>query len=254
MIRRYGTSPFRAAAVHGGPGGIGSAGGLAEGLSAACGVLEPLQSKYSIPELIAELHEQLASVNAPPVLVGHSWGAWLAALYAVEHPDRVARLVLVGCPPFETRYVPEIGARRIARLNRAEQKRFRFLLENLGKPGNAALGEELGVLCHKTDNCAPLPDLREPSFRFDGKMCAEVWKEAESMRRSGELLEKVSTLKVPVTVIHGDCDPHPPEGVTEPLQTKKIPFDFHLLPKCGHSPWCETDAREAFFSLLRRCL
>lgn len=33
------------------------------------------------------------------VLVGESWGAGLAALYAMEHPDRVSRLVLIGPIP-----------------------------------------------------------------------------------------------------------------------------------------------------------
>lgn len=33
------------------------------------------------------------------VLVGESWGAGLAALYAMEHPDRVSRLLLLGPMP-----------------------------------------------------------------------------------------------------------------------------------------------------------
>ena len=69
MTRRYGKAPFRAAAIHGGPGAVGSAGGLAEGLavSASCGVLEPFQSKETIPELEAELEKQLAAEAAAPV-------------------------------------------------------------------------------------------------------------------------------------------------------------------------------------------
>jgi len=251
MIRQYGTPPFRVAVVHGGPGGIGSAGGLAEGLSASCGVLEPLQSKYSIPELIAELHEQLAVSPVPLTLIGHSWGAWLAALYAVEFPQLVTRLVLVCCPPFEARYVPQIGARRAARLNAKERKCFRTIIAELDKNGDSDRLGELGELCGKADNHAPLPDLEEPPSQFNGDMYAKVWNEADAMRKSGELLRRAEKLTTPITVIHGDCDPHPPEGVTEPLQKANIPFTFHLLPQCGHSPWCETYARDAFFALLQ---
>lgn len=120
MTRRYGTAPFRAAAIHGGPGAVGSAGGLAEGLavSASCGVLEPFQSKETIPELEAELEKQLAAeAAAPAALIGHSWGAWLAALFAAEHPERVSKLILVGSGPLHSRYVPQIGERRLARLD-----------------------------------------------------------------------------------------------------------------------------------------
>jgi len=250
MTRQYGTAPFRAAVVHGGPGGIGSAGGIAEGLSASCGVLEPLQSNYSIAELVAELHEQLAACSAPPLLVGHSWGAWLAALYAAEHPERVARLALVGCPPFEARYVPLIGARRLARLDEKERERFRFVLEELERTGSPALLDELGALCGKTDDFAPIAGLAEPPVEFDGDMYSRIWKEAAAMRESGELLHRISMLKTPVTVIHGEADPHPPEGVAEPLRAAEIPFDLHILPECGHTPWRETRAREAFFTIL----
>lgn len=250
MTRQYGTAPFRAAVVHGGPGGIGSAGGIAEGLSASCGVLEPLQSKHSIPELVAELQEQLAACAAPPVLVGHSWGAWLAALYAAEHPERVARLVLVGCPPFESRYVPLIGERRLARLDGVERERLRFVLEALERTGDPALLGELGALCGKADDFAPIAGLAEPPVEFDGDMYTKVWSEAAAMRESGELLRRISTLSVPLTVIHGDSDPHPPEGVADPLRAAGVPFDFHLLPQCGHTPWREIHAREPFFSLL----
>ncbi len=238
--------------MHGGPGGIGSAGGIAEGLAAASGhgVLEPLQSKHSIAELLTELHEQLAACAEPPVLIGHSWGAWLAALYAAEHPERVARLVLVGSGPFETRYVPLIGERRLARLDGEERERLRFVLEELERTGDPGLLGELGALCGKADDYAPIADLAEPPVEFDGDMYTKIWNEAAAMRESGELLRKTATLSVPLTVIHGDSDPHPPEGVAEPLREAGLTFDLHVLPQCGHTPWREIHARAPFFSLL----
>ena len=61
QVRTYGPSPCRAAVLHGGPGAIGSAAGLARGLAESCGVLEPLQSKYSVTEQVEELHRQLTA-------------------------------------------------------------------------------------------------------------------------------------------------------------------------------------------------
>lgn len=250
MTRQYGTPPFRAAAVHGGPGGIGSAGGLAAGLSAACGVLEPLQSKYTVSELVEELQEQLSAVPEPLVLIGHSWGAWLALLYAAKHPERVKRLVAVGCPSLEAKYVPQLGQRRLARLSQADRERCRFLTEELARNNDSALLRELGELCGRADDYAPIPDLTEPGSSFDGRMYSEIWDEADAMRRSRELLSRAAALTIPVTVIHGEVDPHPPEGVIEPLTQVGIPFDLHLLPRCGHTPWREIHARAEFFAAL----
>ena len=47
-VRVHGKKPYRAAVVHGGPGAIGSAAGLAKGLAEYCGVMEPLQSEHTV--------------------------------------------------------------------------------------------------------------------------------------------------------------------------------------------------------------
>jgi pimeloyl-ACP methyl ester carboxylesterase len=53
-----------------------------------------------------------------------------------------------------------------------------------------------------------------------------------------------------VVAIHGDFDPHPAEGVKEPLAKAIENFRFILLKNCGHTPWIERDARERFYQLL----
>lgn len=61
MVRLYGKSPYEVVLVHGGPGAIGSLKGFAEELSelSEIGVVEAIQTKYSINELIEELHDQV---------------------------------------------------------------------------------------------------------------------------------------------------------------------------------------------------
>ncbi len=53
--REYGSLPFRAIIVHGGPGAPGCCAGICRGLSDAFGVLEHLQTKNSTDELLEEL-------------------------------------------------------------------------------------------------------------------------------------------------------------------------------------------------------
>lgn len=70
------------------------------------------------------------------------------------------------------------------------------------------------------------------------------------MRRSGTLLELAQRIQCPVVAIHGDYDPHPAEGVRKPLLSVLKDFRFVLLKQCGHKPWIERRATEAFYQVL----
>ena len=45
-------------------------------------------------------------------------------------------------------------------------------------------------------------------------------------------------------------DPHPAEGVSDPLSQVVRDFRFICLTKCGHYPWLEKHARARFFEIL----
>ena len=77
MVRLYGNAPYKIVLVHGGPGAIGSLKGFAQELNelSQIGVMEAIQSKYSIDELIEELYNQIKDNCSDKVsLAGHSWG------------------------------------------------------------------------------------------------------------------------------------------------------------------------------------
>ncbi|MHC4132842.1 MAG: alpha/beta fold hydrolase [Planctomycetota bacterium] len=74
------------------------------------------------------------------------------------------------------------------------------------------------------------------------------------MRSSGQLLALGKDIKCPVIAIHGDYDPHPPEGVQKPLSAIIKSFRFILLKNSGHKPWIERKAREEFFRVLKEDL
>lgn len=254
MIRKYGSPPYNTFVIHGGPGALGSVACIARELSKTMGVIEPLQSQYSISGLVKELNDQIISTNNTPVtLIGHSWGAFLSLLYAECHPGKVKQIVLVGCAPLVDAYVPLINERRLQNLSLEEGNMYLKLLAEANNPDKKDFLKYLGELAEKSDNYDPVKFETDDidSFPVDSKMYSSIWEEARTMRSNEELIRRIRKVKAPVFIIQGENDPHPVEGVIEPLELIGIPFKHYVLTRCGHSPFREKMAMEQFYYILK---
>lgn len=256
-VRFYGEKPYKTAVVHGGPGAPGSVAAIARRLSTDMGVIEPLQTKTTIEDLLNELDDVIrTSCMVPITIIGHSWGAWLTILYAANYPEIVKKIILVGSGPFEKKYVDRIDKTRRKHLTGTEGKEYHCLLKKLGSGDTAVknrLLKKLGDLVAKTDNYYTfnIPTGESDLIQADGELYGLIWNEAVAMRESGELLEQASRITCPVVAIHGDYDPHPADGVWLPLEGRLPDFTFYLLEKCGHSPWKERCVADRFYEILK---
>lgn len=253
--RRYGRPPYDVVLVHGGPGAAGSLAPVARVLGETRGVLEPWQRETSVAGQVRELSRQIDRwASVPVILVGHSWGAWLALLLAEQHPEQVARLILVGSGPLRARDARAIPRRRRMRLSEndwAEYVALSRLLEERGGGGRSAAMRRLGELSERADSYDPVAHPRGPG-KWDPVALAEVGAEAAEMRRSGALLRAARRVRAPILVVHGANDPHPMEGVVDPLRRAGLDLRVVRLARCGHEPWWERHARARFFAVLRR--
>ena len=256
-FRAYGTNPYRTAVVHGGPGAPGSVAAIARELSREWAVLEPLQTETTLEGQVQELYETLCRHGDTPVtLIGHSWGAWLSFILAAKHPSCVRKLILVCSGPFESHYVSLLEENRFGRMSPEEKAEAESIIEYLCSENGDKKDEmlaRLGELVEKADNYE-IEEIETDSFdriQVEGGIYQQVWGEAERLRESGQLLEYGRKIKCPVVAIHGDYDPHPAEGVREPLSRVIADFRFYMLEHCGHSPWKERHAREEFYRILR---
>ena len=254
--RLWGKPPYKVAVIHGGPGAPGSIAPVARELSLTMGVLEPFQTKASLEGQIEELAGVLKMrADLPAVLVGHSWGAWLAYFVAVRYPVLVKKLILVGSGPFRQEDAENITPDRLNRLSEKERIEIFDLLDIVS--GNDAEVRDkamarLGELWAEADTYDALPPEIDPEpLPVSDEINRKVWAEAEKLRKSGELLKIAKKIKCPVVAIHGGYDPHTASGVKEPLSHVLKDFKFILLKKCGHEPWMERYARDEFFRILR---
>lgn len=254
-LRTYGQPPFTVAVVHGGPGAPGEMAPVARELSAHSGVLEPLQTADTLDGQVEELRQVLeGSGDLPLILIGFSWGAVLSFIVASRYPKLVKKLILVAGAPFEDRYAADITGTRLSRLGEAEREEALALMASLEDPAVAdrdGAMARLGELMSRADACDPLPhDSEVIAVQYD--VFQGVWRQAAELRKSGLLLEMGRRIECPVVAIHGDCDPHPPAGVRQPLSRVLSDFRFILLERCGHRPWTERNARDKFYDILRR--
>ena len=103
---------------------------VARWLSSLGGVLEPLQTASTLEGQVEELHEiLLEQADLPVILIGWSWGAWLAYICAARYPQTVSKLVLVSSGPFTDAYAEGIMETRLERLGPADRAEAVTLLE-----------------------------------------------------------------------------------------------------------------------------
>jgi pimeloyl-ACP methyl ester carboxylesterase len=254
-VRKWGHGPYSLAVVHGGPGAPGEMAPVARELSAFTGVLEPFQTEMTLDGQVQELRSVLVENSQVPVtLIGFSWGAFLSWLTAARYPALVRKLILVGSPPFEENYAAAITKTRLSRMSSAEREEVKTLtvqMDDPAVPDKDQILARFGLFVSRADTYDPA-SFQNEAFHVEYDIFRGVWDEARELRSKGVLIQMAHAIMCPVIAIHGDYDPHPADGVNEPLSRECPDFRFILLPKCGHRPWIERYASDAFYEALIR--
>jgi len=252
--RKYGGPPFSIAVLHGGPGAPGEMAPVARELSTDRGVLEPLQTAASLEGQVKELQRILEeNGDLPMVLIGWSWGAILGFILTARYPSLIKKLIIVGSAVFDKKYAAQITETRLSRFSDKERSEALDLMRKLSDPDTAdkdTIMCRFGKLISKADSYSPV-SCKSEILECQFNVFEYVWKDAERLRDSGKLLKLGAQIKCPVVALHGDYDPHPAEGVREPLSGVLKDFRFILLKKCGHHPWVEHYARGRFYQVLK---
>ena len=177
-------------------------------------------------------------------VIGHSWGAHLALMYAIQYPERTARLVYLSGTGIDPAWHQEYRSNREAKLLPAERKRFR----RLNRRRLTATGEELkrineerSHLLERTEyydvtRIAEVP--RYDRFPINYSLNSALNAEMNHVEETGKLRRKVSRIRVPTLVLDGEGDPRPRWSRAHLVQL--IPNSRHVtIARAGHEPWIE---------------
>lgn len=258
-VRLHGARGLPVLVVHGGPAAVGNAGPIARGLAGSFRVYEPWQRGSGAGRLTVHRHiEDLEAVvrwacaDASPVLVGESWGAMLVLAYAAAFPQRNCPLVLVGCGTFDEASRRCMQQTVASRLTPDMQRRL-ALIEQEGEESCDRLMRQYAVVraVYDLDPVVSGVDPRDQVQPFDEAAHRQTWDDMLACQAAGLYPRAFGAIRSPVLMVHGDYDPHPGPATARVLGEWMPQLEYRELACCGHSPWNERAAREAFFGVLR---
>jgi proline iminopeptidase len=206
------------------------------------------------PAFVADLDRVRESLGIARVtLLGHSWGAGLAALYAIAHPDRIERLLLVGpMPPRADPYMTAFSQALQSRFTEAD----RAAMAEASARRQKAADADAADACRAYYAVFIRGYFHNPAAaaRMRGDVCAApapALRNFSNINRSimgslgaFDLRPELAAIKVPALVIHGASDPIPMASARE--WAASLP-DGRLLviEQSGHFPFVERP--DAFF-------
>jgi len=181
----------------------------------------PSEGPLSVGQVLTGLEAVMQhGAQDPAIIVGNSLGAWVALLYARQHPDRVARLVLVN--------------------------------------GGALVGDRPDLsLTPKTreEAAALMTQLRDASSEpIPGFVLDNVVKEAQTgplarlAQTAGEMSQyvlegKLKEINAPVDLIWGESDKLFSVAYARRMMAQLPASRLTTIPACGHVPQQECPAR-----------
>jgi proline iminopeptidase len=189
--------------------------------------------------------EDLATVVAefslePLSIVGYSWGAMLALLYAIEQrrnphyvpPDRLA---LINPAPLTREYRRQFEEEFNRRQQSPEIQKMRDELaaSGLKEKDPAAYRQrafELGVAGYFSDP-SKAKDLTP--FRVVARVQQSVWESLGDF----DLIRDLNGMKTPSIIIHGRDDPIPLASSVD--AARALGTNLVVLDECGHVPYVE---------------
>ncbi|XP_076888899.1 1-acylglycerol-3-phosphate O-acyltransferase-like [Bidens hawaiensis] len=183
------------------------------------------------------------------VLLGHSFGGYIAAKYALKHPERVQHLILVGSAGFtsETDHKSEWLTKfratwKGALANHLWESNFTPMkvLRGLGPWGpnlvrkytSARFGE--GDMLNE-EEAKLLTDYiyHTLAAKASGELCLKYIFSFGAFARS-PLLQRASEWKVPTTFIYGVQDWMNYQGAVDARKNMSVPCEIIRVPKAGH--------------------
>ena len=214
----------------------------------------PITWRTQVEDLAAVLRE--SRLDSPDI-VGYSWGALLAMLYAIEQRGDVAmpaigRMALISPAPVTRHWRALFEANLLERQRGPVIHRLRAELtaSGLRESDMAAYRQRSFELSVAGYFANPLLAESLTPFRVTGKVQQSIWESLGDFDLTGDLRSVSRAVRRAVLVVHGRQDPIPLDSavaVADALDGQLV-----VLDDCGHVPYVEQP--QALFNAMLRFL
>lgn len=206
------------------------------------------ESLYDLATTIADLDALRAYWGLTDwIVAGHSWGATMALLYCLAHPERARGLIYISGTGIDPAWHAEYKANQAARLGTQGQERLATLRERQAQTTGAdyaALEREICALVWGAD----FGDQTHAHERAQQLFVADFLPNYEVNRHlgtdAGRVIEhdamsaRLADMSTPTLIMHGEADPRP-VWVARHLAERIPNAQLRTLPQVGHLPWLE---------------
>jgi proline iminopeptidase len=201
---------------------------------------------------------------ASAVVLGHSWGAVLAAEYALRYPGRVSRLILMNPAPLSSRDLAVLRKAQVEKLG-PDMDRQRAIIAGAaykaGDPDTVAARYRIHfkyALARPEDYESLMARMKAAFVRqgsqgilearaVEDRLMLDTWG-----RPDYDLLPRLRELRIPTLVVTGDRDFIPVE-IAERIARAFPNATFVNIPDCGHFSYleCGAEVRKAVDAFMK---
>jgi pimeloyl-ACP methyl ester carboxylesterase len=188
------------------------------------------------------------------VLLGHSWGGYLAMAYAERHADRLGGLILVSTTEPGRRFAERLAVTLRERRTEADSLELVGLFTSEGFAGgdSATMNRIYQTMFrHWFGDTAMARQLLPGLDRAAAERGREAGQALSSDDDGAATWSALDRITAPTLIIHGDQDPEPLDMARD-LSIGIPDAELAIMPGVGHFPMLERP--EAFLAVVRSFL
>jgi pimeloyl-ACP methyl ester carboxylesterase len=173
-------------------------------------------------------------IGSDAILIGNGFGGTLALAFALDHPERIGKLVISDAAAG----FPDEG-----------KKAFAVMEQKVAANGLAVIAEIAAKRVYSPKYLAAHPEMIEERKRVLLGIDPKAFVDACKILQEADLVPLLHRLHVPTLVVCGEFDQATPPALTK-MVAEKVPNARYVeLPGCGHCPPLEQP--DAFIAAIK---